>query len=342
MIELKRYGTDVTSVFDLLGRDENDLTGSLAFALSRCQSLSEMILRRVWPDADKRSSVALALEVRDSDGRTDLEILLGDTLLIIEAKRGWGLPSQAQLHRYAKRITEGPGVGALVTLSQASPALAALNLPAEIDGVPVRHLPWRDVLAEISSIRHRCRGQERLWLDEFRAYLQGVIRVRRIEDSWTYCVVLNDKMPDDGGPYTFHEYVTKAKCYFHPFGIGGWPTEPPNFLAFRWSGAVQRIHRVKHAEVLPSLLERWPKLRRSPGTMRPHVVYDLGPRLPPFEPIPNGAPYRAARLWVLLDQLQTADTLKAAVAGTHALKDAVTSVPGKTGQVRHRRKSAPE
>jgi hypothetical protein len=147
-------------------------------------------------------------------------------------------------------------------------------------------------------------------------------------------------MPDDGGPYTFREWVTKGKCYFHPFGIGGWPTEPPNFLAFRWSGAVQQIHRVKHAEVLPALLERWPNLRRSPGTMRPTVVYDLGPRLPPLEPIPNGAPYRAARLWVLLDQLQTADTLKAALAGTRALKDALTSVPGETGQTRQRRRSA--
>ena len=218
MMELKRHGTDVTSVFDLVGRDENDLTGALAFALSRCQSLSESILRRVWPEADTalESGIALALEVSDSDGRTDLEIRLGDTLLIIEAKRGWLLPDHAQLRRYAKRITRGPGLGALVTLSQASPALAALNLPTEIDGVPVRHLPWRDVLADIASIRHSCRGQERLWLDEFRAYLQGVIRVRRIEDSWTYCVVLNDKMPDDGGPYTFLEYVTKGHCYFHP------------------------------------------------------------------------------------------------------------------------------
>ena len=164
--------------------------------------------------------------------------------------------------------------------------------------------------------------------------------MRRIEDSWTYCVVLNNKMPDDGGPYTFLEYVTKGHCYFHPFGIGGSPTEPPNFLAFRWSGAVQRIHRVKHAEVLPSLLERWPNLLRSPGTMRPTVVYDLGPRLPPNEPIPNGAPYRAARLWVLLDQLQTADTLKAAIASTHALKDAQTSVPSEIGRARHRRRSA--
>ena len=82
MMELTRHGTDVTSVFDLLGREENDLTASLAFALSRCPSLSEVILRRVWPEADNvlTSGITLALEVRDSEGRTDLEIRLGEAL----------------------------------------------------------------------------------------------------------------------------------------------------------------------------------------------------------------------------------------------------------------------
>jgi hypothetical protein len=322
-VELKRYGTDVASVFDLVGQNENDLTASLAFVLGRCHSLLEAVLRRVWPEGDNasESDIALALEVSDRDGRTDLEIRLGDALLIIEAKHDWGLPEQNQLRRYAKRVAEAPGGGALVTLSQASAELAALKLPIEVSGVPVRHLPWRDVLDDLSSLRHGRRGHERRWLEEFRTYLQEVIRVRRVEDSWAYCVVLNNKMPDDGGEYTFLEYVTEAHCYFHPFGIGRWPTELPNFLAFRWDGAVQRIHRVAHAEVLPSLLDRWPDLRRSPGTTRPTVVYDLGPRLPPFEPIPNGAPYRANRLWVLLDQLQTAKTLKAAHDNSRALKD---------------------
>ena len=321
VVELTRHGTDVNSAFDLVGRDENDLTGSLAFVLSRCPSLSEALLRRIWPEADdpSKADIALALETRDNDGRTDLEVRLEGALLIIEAKRGWQLPDRAQLRRYAKRITTGPGHGALITLSQASPALASMTLPSEIRGVPVRHLPWRDVMADISSVRQGRRGQERLWLEEFRAYLQGVIRMRRIEDSWTYCVVVNDKMPDDGGRYTFRQYVTEENCYFHPFGMGGWPKEPPNFLAFRWDGAVQRIHRVQ-AEVVPTLLDRYPELRRSPKTMRPHVVYDLGPRLPPHKPIPNGAPYRASRLWVLLDQLQTAKTLKAAMDDTRTQK----------------------
>ncbi|HPY25804.1 MAG TPA: hypothetical protein PLK19_15965, partial [Mycobacterium sp.] len=151
---------------------------------------------------------------------------------------------------------------------------------------------------------------------EFNTYMKEVTSVRRVEDSWTYCVVLNDAKP--GGTATFKEIVTEQLSYFHPYGIGGWPTEAPNFMAFRWAGAVQRIHRVVEHEVVPQLSDLWPELTDEAAN-RPHAVYRLGPRLPPHEPIPNGATYRAARLWVLLDQLQTAPTLAAALAGSKSL-----------------------
>lgn len=128
--------------------------------------------------------------------------------------------------------------------------------------------------------------------------------------------------PGDGGPCSFKEFVTSEHAYFHPFGIRGWPTEPPNFMAFRWRGAVHRIHRIVKAEVLPSLLQRWPDIPATDDTVQPYAVYDLGPRLPPYEPIPSGARYRASRLWVLLDQLQTAPTLASALAESKKLTEA--------------------
>ena len=140
--------------------------------------------------------------------------------------------------------------------------------------------------------------------------------MRPVGDSWTYCVVLNDDKPC-GGP-SFKEIVTDQLSYFHPYGIGGWPTEPPNFMAFRWQGAVQRIHRIIEHEVVPQLSERWHYLNDEPAN-RPHAVYRLGPRLPPHQPIPNGASYRASRLWVLLDQLQTQPTLAEALAESKKL-----------------------
>ena len=318
MVTLTRHGADVPSVFSLLGSNENDLTAALGFVLSKCPPLAAALTHRICAAAGSTAhgDLSLDLEEQDAAGRTDLELKLGSTLFIIEAKRGWLLPSKAQLSKYASRITAAPGGGALVTLSQASHALAAQNLPSRIGAVPVVHLPWRDVLTDVDAVTPDCRGHERLWLNEFHTYMKEMTSVRRVEDSWTYCVVLNDVKP--GGTATFKEIVTEQLSYFHPYGTGGWPTEAPNFMAFRWAGAVQRIHRVIDHEVVPQLTDRWPELTDEAAS-RPHAVYRLGPRLPPHEPIPNGAPYRASRLWVLLDQLQTAPTLKAALAGSRAL-----------------------
>jgi hypothetical protein len=122
----------------------------------------------------------------------------------------------------------------------------------------------------------------------------------------TYCVVVSDERPGGGGAHTFHQFVTDELHYFHPYGVQGWLTDPPNFLAFRRHGAVNRIHRVIESNVVPRLVNRWTEILTTDDTARPHAIYRLGPRLPPFEPIPHGAQYRASRLWVLLDQLQTA------------------------------------
>lgn len=323
MAELTRHGSAVSSVFTLLGTLENDLTAALGYTFARSPALRAAILQRVWPTTTPPSTegASLALEVSDDDGRTDLEMRLPGALVIFEAKRGWMVPTQAQLARYAGRIAEHPDGGVLVTLSQASHDLAmAYGLPRQIAGVPLVHLPWAEVVDDITVVRRACRGTERVWLDELHAYLKEVIQMRSPEDCKTYCVVLNNAKPGDGGALTFLQYVTAAHCYFHPYGAGNsWPSEPPNFLAFRWDGAVQRIHRVTHAEVIPSLLHRFPDVPANPITTSPHAVYDLGPRFPPFDPIPNGKPYRAARLWVLLDQLQTAPTLADAIDGTREL-----------------------
>jgi hypothetical protein len=332
MVPLTRHGTDVSSVFSLLGTNENDLTSALGFALSRCSPLAEAVVARIAGavGATSDGKMSLDLEVRDEIGRTDLELHVGESLYIIEAKRGWLLPTKTQLAQYARRIANRSAGGALVTLSQASHALAKQSLPIAVGGVPVIHLPWRDVVADAEAARAKCRGHERLWLEEFRTYMEEVIWMRRVEDSWVYCVVLNDERP--GGKASFKEIVTEQLSYFHPHGVSGWPIEPPNFLAFRWAGSVQRIHRVVDYDVIPKLSERWPYLTDQ-ATNRPHAVYKLGPRIPPYEPIPNDAPYRAARLWVLLDQLQTAGSLAEAIAMSKKLsnRDLGSSAVGSNG-----------
>ncbi|MGR6978386.1 hypothetical protein [Mycobacteroides abscessus] len=321
MVELRRHSSEVGSVFDLLGDNENDLTAALGFALTRCAQLCAAVAARISPkgvDPPGRNT-AVGLEVRDAAGRTDLELRIGQSLFIFEAKRGWLLPGTPQLSRYADRIHRDGGRGALVTLSQASRDLAERQLPSEVKGIRVVHLSWRDILEDIATVQPRCRGRERVWLDELRMYLKGVIRLRSVADSWTYCVVLSDKRPA-GGDTSFKDFVRHQSCYFHPFGVGGWPTDPPNFMAFRWGNAVQRIHRVVGSEVVPHLAGRFPYMIDDPDANRFHIIHELGPQLLQGDPIPSGTSYRAIRLWVLLDQLLASPTLAEAVAGTKRLR----------------------
>jgi hypothetical protein len=141
--------------------------------------------------------------------------------------------------------------------------------------------------------------------------------MREPADSWTYCVVISTDRPGGGGSQTFRDFVTDKGCYFHPYGKG-WPRTPPNFLAFRWGGQVQRIHRVIQAEVIPNLQARWSDIPENNDTTRPHAVYSLGPQLP-GTPIPSGASYRAQRRWVILDLLLTSPTLKDALHQTRLI-----------------------
>lgn len=93
MGDLTRHGSRVDSVFDLLGRDENDVTAALGFALTRSPAFMSALLSHVAPPSagNVDCDVSAALEVRGEVGRTDLEITHPSGVLIIEAKRGWAL-----------------------------------------------------------------------------------------------------------------------------------------------------------------------------------------------------------------------------------------------------------
>jgi hypothetical protein len=250
-VPLMRDGNDVTSVFDLLGRDENDLTAALAFTMANSSGLLDLVLRRLEPATGE--GTLLRLEEQDEFGRTDLKIDTGTYLVIIEAKRGWLLPDEAKFEKYVHRIAER-GAGCLVSLSAASSQWVRQILPTEISGVPVIHYPWDSMCQDLLAAREQARGGERAWLNEFTEYLRKAVRMRDLADSWTYCVVVSNDYPGGVGERTFRDFMTAERCYFHHYGWGsGWPKTPPNFLAFRWGNQVQRIRRVASSEVIPSL-----------------------------------------------------------------------------------------
>lgn len=329
---MTHHGKSMTSVFSLLGSNENDLTAALGWTLRSSPKLVAALTASLNP-APQAATTAIDLEVSDEHGRTDLELHGADHVVVIEAKRGWLLPTDTQLAAYASRCRTMP-VAHLVTLSDCSPDWARLRLPATVDGVKVTHLPWSVVREHLAAARRSTAGHERLWLDQLEIYLKEALRVVEVNNAEAYCVVINNERPGGGGPHTYREIVEQG-FYYYPYGWGhGWPPVPPNFLAFRWDNHVQRVHRVLGYEVIASLQERWPDIpaptggpderARVDGTDRPHVLCRLGPALR-MGRLPTGVNYRAARLWVLLDQLLTAPTLQAALRGSQQLRGELPS-----------------
>lgn len=308
---ITRYGSEVTSVFDLLGHGEVDLTAALGWTLSQSPALMTRLWDRLGMPGDP-AEVTADLEVADAAGRTDLELTGSEASVIVEAKKGWLLRGETQLALYAPRLAEMP-TRLLVSLSESSSEWASVNLPDAVDGVAVRHLPWDAVRDDLKAARAATRTPaERLWLNELDTYLAGATAVRPPSDQWAYCVVVNDNL--FGQKSTFREFVVDRRVYFHPFGGSkGWPRRPPTFLAFRWGGYVRQVNRVRESEVVADLADRFFDIPRSAKDPEPHVVYDLGPDIP-IPPVRTKGTFANARVWVLLDQLLTSETLKEAAA----------------------------
>jgi len=137
---MTHHGNTMASVFSLLGSNENDLTAALGWTLRSSPTLLTALTSSLNP-APQAATTTIDLEVSDDLGRTDLELHGADHVVVIEAERGWLLPTTTQLAAYASRCRTMP-VAHLVTLSDCSPDWARLQLPATVDGVKVTHLSF--------------------------------------------------------------------------------------------------------------------------------------------------------------------------------------------------------
>ena len=142
-------------MFDLVGRGEVDLTSALGWVIAESPSFARALWSRLSLPGEP-ANLDVALEVADPEGRTDLELVTDQVRVIVEAKKGWLLPGDLQLGRYVGRFTANRH-SLLVTLSDSSHEWAAQQLSTSVAGVPVAHLPWDDVRADIRAARHRTR-----------------------------------------------------------------------------------------------------------------------------------------------------------------------------------------
>lgn len=329
MASVSRYGRDIATVFDLLGTHEPALTAALGWTMARSPQLMRAVLTRLGLDqSTDAGDVAVQLEAADDLGRTDIELFARTAHVIIEAKQGWIVPGEAQLGAYVPRFGTASVAGLdtrLVTLSDSTPEWAHEVLPLAVGDVPVTHWSWDDVRGLIEDARCAVRGSERLWLDQMEEYMGAATSKRPVTDSLAYCVVISK---DPFGDVSFRDYVENQRVYFHPVAGNGWPTVPPNFLAFRWDNAVRQVNRVVDYEIVAHLSDRFPPVEDDESaSSRPpwgaHVVYRLGPDITlPNGAIPSGPAglnLRAQRFWVLLDQLLTQPTVVEARDATKAL-----------------------
>src|SRR3954453_7997100 len=135
MAELSLHGRSVATVFDLLGDKEDDITYALGWALAQSAALVDALLAAAYgDDVDAGELVALRLqESVPGAGRTDVEVETDRLHLIVEAKRGWGLPTEEQLRRYAGRFEDGRAP-ALLVVAECSADYARPRLPAQVGG----------------------------------------------------------------------------------------------------------------------------------------------------------------------------------------------------------------
>ena len=313
MSELVAYGTEVSSVFQLIGNLENDITKSIAWALARCPEFLKAVINEVMSLEINTQNVRIKYqEFEKNKGITDLEIT-DDTsfYIIIEAKRGWILPGAEQLALYSQRrnIIESPvSHKAIISMSECSEDYANAYLPFKvINDIPVKHLSWKKIYELANSAKVGSSISHKNMLKELMRYLGGIMTMQAKESNWVYVVSLSTEKPENCD-LTWVELVEKKMKYFHPFGINGWPKEPPNYIGFRYGGRLQSIYHIESYSITKNIhdeIEEMPNVEDE----YEHFVYSLGKPIIPSKVVKTGNIYASGRKWAMLDTLLTANTI---------------------------------
>ena len=315
MADLILHGREVGTVFNLLGCDENAVTASLGWVLTRRPgAFLERFLKAVLDGQSHGTPQAVHLQKHAEDGGyTDIEIITDKAHVIVEAKRRWNLPTHRQLNKYARRLEGRGGARVLVVLSECtSDYVADVGLPEAVRKIPVRFLPWGKVHDLAASTRARTQA-ERHALGDFCRYLEDVMDDQDQESNLVYVVSLSTKRRPWCRIKPF-DWVTKKRRYFHPYNRAGWPLVPPNYLGFRYHGRLQSIHHVEKAEIVQNLADHLDEIvkRKRHHTPSPCVLYRLGPPIVPCRKVKTGNLFRSARVWAALDLLLTSKTISRA------------------------------
>ena len=316
-LSLSLHGRSVETVFDLLGDDEEDMTNSLGWVLAHSPAFLGLFTSEVLgrPAGPQEVHVRLQ-EYEKSTGFTDIEIEeTGKSLTIVEAKKGWVLPSDEQLAQYARRISTRRSRSddeRLLVLSECNPTYAMGKLPKTAgEGIPVEYVSWDAIRTLLSNALPSAPNAEKRLLRELGEYLAGEKAMSKSESNLVYVVALAVGKPE-GWSISWRDIVLKRERYFHPVGRG-YPKEPPNYVGFRYEGRLQRIHHVEDVQIVTEPPEYFDEPSGGQEWNGPYFLYELGPAFGTELHLPYGKAYRSGTLWCMLDTLFTCKTLAEAV-----------------------------
>jgi hypothetical protein len=296
-------GSAPTSVFQLNGSDENSATHALGWVLQQSLTFRKIFVESVLGEPVDVTDATLSLQRHGEDGGyTDLEIHSGKEFhIVVEAKKGWQIPSIDQLSKYRPRMKAGGGSRQrLVSISSARTDIVEHTLPTQLDGAALIHLSWRDIQRMAATSNQKASGVvERLWLRQLVAHLEEFVAMARFTDNTVYVVSLGLGPMVAGGTHTWIDVVEKDCRYFHRVGKT-WPSQPPNYVGFRYHGKLQSVHHVDSFQIaadVSTINPLWLPTRVD------HFIYRLGPPMKPVVEIRTGAINRNARCTCSIDTL---------------------------------------
>jgi len=312
------FHNEIHSVFELLGKKENDLSYSVAYVLSKCPNLMKSLINYIEIKFPLKNYQIKLQGFHDERGYTDVEITLNsDYQIIVEAKKSWNLPTTNQLKKYVNRFKGYKKTKRLFLIfSDYDNDSAPETYPSSYRSIPIELISWREIVGLINKTYSRVKNKEKFLLMELKKYLSKVVTMENNESNMVYVVSLSNQNVK-GSNLTWIDIVLKKHHYFFSTE-GGWPSIPPNYIAFRFKGKLQSIHHVDKYIVTDNLHKYLPEIKL--GKKNRYLLY-LGQGFEPRKELPNGNIYSNGRYWCMLDTLFTAKTVQDAIHLTKRRKE---------------------
>ena len=314
MIDLYVYGRKTSNIFDMLGTKENDISYAIGLGFSKAPQFLKLYLEEIGIKPVKFDNIKIKLQKFEKNkGFTDFEIEEeGEFIVIIEAKKGWNYPGQQQLDKYSSRpsfISFPAKTKKLIVFTESKKEFTQAHFHInQSNSFEVEVTSYRQLWELAHKAKLKSNNYEKRFLNELINYLEKLMTMKNIHSNLVYVVSVSSKQVS-GWQISWIDIV-KSKKYFHPVGGNGWPTEPPNYIAFRYHGKLQSIHHIDKYEVFTNPNEHISEIPSQKWGH--HFIYELSDPIIPTKNVRTGNIYRNGRVWAMFDLLLTSDTISEA------------------------------